>query len=441
MSSAGGHGRSCVLIIEGDDSLCALLCLALSEEGLAIERAASATEGLSAVDHLRPDAVILAIGLPDLSGWEVLRRIRETNDVPVMIMSARDSEVDKARGLDLGADDYITKPFGLLEFEARVRALLRRARPGTGRRRSALTPEPERLGLTIAIIAEDRHLHDRALLEARAALHAAGCSVEVVVPDAQQPYEARSGVRPWDAVLSRGRDLLGLALLSVASALGSIAVNTPESIELVRNKIAMHAVLAKHGLPLPKTWFASTADAFHELPSECFPLIVKPFDGDGGDGLALLECREDTRLLPQPNGRRSLYLAQEFVETDGFDLKLYGIGSQVWAVRKPSPVSFPNPGPAVMRSGESAKLVPIDARLRDIALTCGRACGLELWGVDVAMTPSGPRILEVNDFPTYSAVPGAGAAIARHTLILLQSRRLARQAGPGRVLSMVRNLG
>ena len=74
-------------------------------------------------------------------------------------------------------------------------------------------------------------------------------------------------------------------------------------------------------------------------------------------------------------------------------------------------------------------MVPVDSTLRDIALTCGRACGLELWGVDVAMTRNGPYVIEVNDFPAYSAVPGAGAAIARHTLTLVKANLLARNAG------------
>ena len=86
-----------------------------------------------------------------------------------------------------------------------------------------------------------------------------------------------------------------------------------------------------------------------------------------------------------------------------------------------------------------AELIEADARLRDIALTCGRACGLELWGVDVAMTPGGPYVIEVNDFPTYSAVPNAGAAIAEHVLALLQINAVAREVGRERMLSMVRS--
>ena len=89
-----------------------------------------ATTGLEAFEQaklLKPDLVILDIVLPDMSGWELLRQIRETDNCLVMLLSGRDSDIDKARGLDLGADDYLTKPFSFLEFEARVRALLRRA--------------------------------------------------------------------------------------------------------------------------------------------------------------------------------------------------------------------------------------------------------------------------------------------------------------------------
>lgn len=291
---------------------------------------------------------------------------------------------------------------------------------------------------TIAIIAERRHLDDRALLEARASLEAAGCEVPLVVPDAEHLFDIPTRAPPWDAALSRGRDLAGLGILAAAAALGVLAINTPESIELVRNKIAMQAVLLSHGLPLPRTWFAADPAAFRSIARDQFPLVVKPFDGDGARGLALLTRPEDVERLPALGARRSLYLAQELLETDGWDVKLYGIGGQVWAVRKPSPVSFPEPGPAVFRPVEGAELVRLDAQLRDLALTCGRACKLELWGVDVALTPRGPYVIEVNDFPTYSAVLEAGAAIARHVLTLVQIHALAREAGRDQMLSLIR---
>jgi ribosomal protein S6--L-glutamate ligase len=293
-------------------------------------------------------------------------------------------------------------------------------------------------GPAVAILAERRHLKNRALREARAALEAAGCEVPLVVPDSNRLFDIPAEAPPWDAVLSRGRDLAGLGLLAAAAALGVVAINSPRAIELVRNKIAMQAVLLEHGLPLPKTWFAADAAVFRSVPRKRFPLVVKPFDGDGARGLALLTRPEDVDLLPPLERSRSLYLAQEYLETDGWDLKLYGVGSQTWAVRKPSPVSFPEPGPAVFKETKGAELVELDARLRDIALTCGRACKLELWGVDVAMTPDGPYVIEVNDFPTYSAVPRAGEAIARHVLALVQIEAVARRAGRSGMHSIVR---
>jgi two-component system, OmpR family, response regulator VicR len=117
----------------------AVIRLSLAKEGIDVITAADGAECLEAVEVIAPDLIVLDVLLPDLSGWEVLRRIRDHSDVAVMLLTARDSDVDKARGLDLGADDYVTKPFSLLEFEARVRAVLRRARA----RRSATTGPAE----------------------------------------------------------------------------------------------------------------------------------------------------------------------------------------------------------------------------------------------------------------------------------------------------------
>lgn len=291
---------------------------------------------------------------------------------------------------------------------------------------------------TIAIIAERRHLENRSLGDARAAFQAAGYAVVLVVPGSEQLFDIPSRPPRWDAVLSRGRDLSGLALLAAVSRLGVLAFNTPQSIELVRNKIAMQAVLLQYGLPVPPTWFASETAVFRQVPENLFPLVIKPFDGDGARGLWLLTRPEDTERLPPLRADRSVYLAQQFLETDGSDLKLYGIGTRTWAVRKPSPVRFEGPGPAYPQRTEGAEIVDLDAQLRDIASTCGRACGLDLWGVDVAMTPSGPFVIEVNDFPSYSAVPDAGALIAEHVLVRVQMEAIVRGAGRERTLSIIR---
>ena len=292
--------------------------------------------------------------------------------------------------------------------------------------------------ITVALVAEERHISNQALVDAQAAWLAHGCRIELVVPEEARLYDVPVEVPPWSVMVSRGRHLAGLGLLAAANALGVPTVNDPKAIELVRNKIGMQAVLAHHDIPLPRTWFAGDPAVFGQLSQDFFPLVVKPYDGDGSRGLALLNEPADVKLLPPITGRRSLYLAQEYLETDGYDLKLYGIGSKVWAVRKPSPVNFSGPGPAEVTAVVDAELVDIDRQLADIALTCGRACQLELFGVDVAMTPNGPVVIEVNDFPTYSAVPGAGMAIAEHVLTLVEMHAVAQDAGREHYRSIVR---
>ena len=116
-----------VVVVDDDERLLALARLALQKQGIRVSTAVTAEEARTLVAVDAPDLVILDIVLPDMSGWELLRQLRETDDCLVMLLSGRDSDIDKARGLDLGADDYLTKPFSFLEFEARVRALLRRA--------------------------------------------------------------------------------------------------------------------------------------------------------------------------------------------------------------------------------------------------------------------------------------------------------------------------
>ncbi len=132
MDEKGEHTKPYrVLLIDDDERLLALARLAIAKNGVEVATAGTATEGLSMLAQDIPDLVVLDVVLPDLSGWETLRRIRETHNVLVMLLTGRSSDVDKARGLDLGADDYLTKPFSFIEFEARVRALLRRARPSS----------------------------------------------------------------------------------------------------------------------------------------------------------------------------------------------------------------------------------------------------------------------------------------------------------------------
>jgi len=116
-----------ILVVEDDPEFAGLLALWLERAGASPRIAATGTEAMRAVYDDRPDLVTLDVGLPHLDGWQLCARIREASTVPIMIVSARGSETDRIHGLQLGADDYITKPFSFREFVARVEAVLRRA--------------------------------------------------------------------------------------------------------------------------------------------------------------------------------------------------------------------------------------------------------------------------------------------------------------------------
>jgi two-component system phosphate regulon response regulator PhoB len=124
-----------ILIVEDESALSTLLAYNLEKEGFTVCVAADGEQALEAVAEEPPDLVLLDWMLPHLSGIEICRRIRRdpaTRDLPVIMLTAKGEEADRIRGLDTGADDYVTKPFSPAELIARVRALLRRARPAVG---------------------------------------------------------------------------------------------------------------------------------------------------------------------------------------------------------------------------------------------------------------------------------------------------------------------
>src|SRR5512143_4247355 len=116
-----------VLVADDEPRITKLVSIALGEEGFRVVTANSGEEALQKAEDVRPDIVLLDIVMPDLDGIEVMRQLRERRPVPVILLTAKGSTADKAKGLDLGADDYIAKPFDLDELAARVRAVLRRA--------------------------------------------------------------------------------------------------------------------------------------------------------------------------------------------------------------------------------------------------------------------------------------------------------------------------
>lgn len=119
-----------ILVIDDEPAIRKLLCVCLESEGYQVGEAATANDGLREAVSFRPELIILDLGLPDMEGDQFLSRVREWSSVPIIVLTVRDSDADKVRVLDAGADDYLTKPFSAAELLARVRVALRHAHPG-----------------------------------------------------------------------------------------------------------------------------------------------------------------------------------------------------------------------------------------------------------------------------------------------------------------------
>ena len=118
--------KETILVVDDEKNIVELARLYLEKESYCVEAAYDGAEALAKIKSVQPDLVVLDLMLPEIDGWEVCRRVRGESDVPIIMLTARDDDVDKIVGLEMGADDYLTKPFNPRELAARVRAVLRR---------------------------------------------------------------------------------------------------------------------------------------------------------------------------------------------------------------------------------------------------------------------------------------------------------------------------
>jgi DNA-binding response OmpR family regulator len=132
--------RARILVVDDDPSMRDLLRGMLERAGYEVAEAEDGRSGLRDLYAAAPDLVILDINMPDLDGWATLERIRDLSDVPVLMLTAREAELERVRGLQGGADDYVVKPFGHQELVARVQALLRRTRGRRGEQQTYADP-------------------------------------------------------------------------------------------------------------------------------------------------------------------------------------------------------------------------------------------------------------------------------------------------------------
>jgi len=141
-----------VLIVEDEPAIADTLVYALKTENFKVTHVVTAQEGLDFLRSQTPDIAVLDIGLPDFTGFDLCRKVRDFSNVPILFLTARDSEIDQVLGLELGADDYVTKPFSPRAVVARIRAILRRAPEATT---PLETPEEEQEETTLLRHCED----------------------------------------------------------------------------------------------------------------------------------------------------------------------------------------------------------------------------------------------------------------------------------------------
>jgi two-component system, OmpR family, alkaline phosphatase synthesis response regulator PhoP len=125
-----------ILVVEDESSIASFVSLYLKNAGYAVKTASSGNEALAQASAVDPALIVLDLMLPDIDGIEVCKRIRQSSDVPILMLTARDEDVDKIIGLEVGADDYLTKPFNPRELVARIKSILRRATPERRERES-----------------------------------------------------------------------------------------------------------------------------------------------------------------------------------------------------------------------------------------------------------------------------------------------------------------
>jgi ribosomal protein S6--L-glutamate ligase len=205
----------------------------------------------------------------------------------------------------------------------------------------------------------------------------------------------------------RGRSRELLALVSQLETRGVQTINRSDAIRSVLNKASMGVALQKAGVPTAATYYEPAQVLARRLSRGAYPLILKPVFGDNARGLRIVSSAEDLAALDWPE---PLALAQTYLVNDGYDLKLYCIGDDVWAVRKPSPLSIHQ------ILDKQAQPVPITPQLKQLAQRCGALFGLEFYGVDCILTPSGPVVIEVNDFPNYTGISEANERLAYYII-------------------------
>jgi len=246
------------------------------------------------------------------------------------------------------------------------------------------------------------------LLEAFDLLERRGYEVRSGIPEETSIEPDRLEVED-DLYLLKSHTELSLSVAGVLHARGARLLNPYLSCIATQNKIVAARRLRAAGVPIPRCWVTGDLALLEPVVAER-PLIIKPYMGHRGAGIHVVRDPQELAAVPAPAGP---VLIQEHVEGSGEDLKVYVVGDEVFAVRKPfSASSF----------SQAGRPCAVASEVRDIALRCGRAMGLGLYGIDLIESETGPVVVDLNYFPGYKGVPGAADLIADYVEGYAQGR-------------------
>ncbi len=232
-----------------------------------------------------------------------------------------------------------------------------------------------------------------------------GHSVDLLEPQTTITCLSHLTQEKYDAyVLKTVSDGPGLSLLEAAEAAGIPTINNSRSIRLVRDKTVATA------------YFVAHPGLLEQIPAEDYPLVLKPTNGSSCRDIFLIDSPADLAKLQLVETNARFFLAQQYVENRGFDIKLYVAGTEVFAVAKRSPL---HPEVRVDK-----RLIPITLELRNLALLVGRLFGLDIYGLDVVETGDGPMVVDINDFPSFGQVPHA-VSLVSWEIVQIASRRIS----------------
>jgi ribosomal protein S6--L-glutamate ligase len=270
-------------------------------------------------------------------------------------------------------------------------------------------------------ILEARYRQEKMPLAVARQLIAWGHTVDLLEPQTTITCLSALAKARYDAyVLKTVSDGPGLSLVEAAEGAGIPTINHARSIRLVRDKAVATVYGHAHGLPIPLTYFAVHLELLKQIPTENYPLVVKPTNGSSCRGIYRVDSPADLATLPLGEANARFFLAQQYVENRGFDIKLYVAGTEVFAVAKRSPL---HPEVRVTK-----RLIPLSMDLRTLALQVGKLFGLDIYGLDVVETRNGPMLVDINDFPSFGQVPNAVALVSSQ-IVCIASRNIGRLNG------------